>query len=103
MNNKILLRYMKDKGYNTTKLAEVSGLSVSAVNKIVYGVTTNPTIDNLQAIAKALGCTLDDLINDDRIEEPKTLAAHADEEDWSPEEQEDLDKFKAYLRSKRNK
>lgn len=59
MDNKIVLELMKRKGYNTAKLAELSGLPVSTVNRIVYGITTNPTLDNMKKIADALGCTLD--------------------------------------------
>lgn len=65
MDNRIVLDIMKSKGYNTSKLAELAGLPVSTVNRIVYGVTTNPTLDNMKRIADALGCTLDDFYSAD--------------------------------------
>ena len=63
MDNKLILKKMKEKGFNTLSLSEKTGISVSTINKIVYGVTTNPTIDNLQAIANALNCRVDDFID----------------------------------------
>lgn len=64
MDNRIILKLMKERGFNTSKLAEEAGLSVSTVNKIAYGVTKNPTLDNMKAIARALNCKLDDFYSD---------------------------------------
>lgn len=61
MNSELIQEIMKSKGLNTSKLAELTGISVSTINKIVYGVTTNPTIDNLLAIAEALECSIEEL------------------------------------------
>ena len=76
MDNARLQKIMKEKGYNTARLAELSGISVSTVNKIVYGIAKNPTLDNVQAIAKALGCTLDELVG----EESKDSSYYLDSE-----------------------
>lgn len=100
MDNSRLQNLMKEKGYNTAMLAELSGLSVSTVNKIVYGIAKNPTLGNVQAIAKALGCTLDELVSYDP-NEPDTIAAHHDGEDWTKEELEEIENFKKYVKSKR--
>jgi transcriptional regulator with XRE-family HTH domain len=42
-------------------LATVAGLSISAIIHIEAGRIPNPRLDTLRALAKALGCTLDDL------------------------------------------
>ena len=101
MGVKNLRKIMKAKNIGNKELSEASGIPIGTLNKIIYGETKSPTLDNMQAIAEALGCTLDDFVTSDY--DPHTLAAHATEEDWSPEEQEDIDKFKAYLKSKRIK
>lgn len=56
---------MKAKGIGNKTLAEKSGLPLGTLNKIIYGDTKNPTLDNMQAIARALGCTLDDFVDED--------------------------------------
>lgn len=101
MGVKNLRKLMKLKNIGNKELSEASGIPIGTLNKIIYGETKSPTLDSMQAIAESLGCTLDDFVSDDY--KPETLAAHASEEEWSPEEQEDIEKFKEYLRSKRNK
>lgn len=100
MDNEKLQRIMKEKGYNTSTISERAGLSVSTVNKIVYGIAKNPTLDSVQAIAKALECTLDELVSDEN-KEPVAIAAHHDDEEWSEEELAEIERFKEYVRSKR--
>jgi len=60
---------MKEKKIGNKALAEASGLPIGTLNKIIYGETTNPSLDSIKAIAKALGCTLDDLVEDRRAGE----------------------------------
>ena len=57
---------MKAKGIGNKALAEMSGLPLGTLNKIIYGDTKSPTLDNMQAIANALGCTLDDFVDSDQ-------------------------------------
>ena len=50
----------KAKNMSIDELCEKSGIPKSTISKITAGITTNPTLDTIQAIAKALGCRLDD-------------------------------------------
>lgn len=50
----------KIKKMTLEELSTLSGISVSALKKISAGITTNPSLDTMQAIAKALDCSLDD-------------------------------------------
>lgn len=50
----------KAKGMSIDELCEKSGIPKSTISKITAGITTNPTLDTIQAIARALGCRLDD-------------------------------------------
>lgn len=54
-------RLKKEKGLTNETLADLSGVPKSTVAKIASGITKNPSISALQAIAKALGCSLDEL------------------------------------------
>lgn len=58
-------RIMKEKNIGNKALSELSGLPIGTLNKIIYGETKSPTLDNMQAIARALGCTLDDFVESD--------------------------------------
>lgn len=66
---------MRSKHIGNKTLAELSGLPLGTLNKIIYGDTKSPTLDNMQAIAKALGCTLDDFVEDPFESMPEHLTA----------------------------
>lgn len=50
----------KEKKMSIDELCERSGVPKGTLSKITAGITTNPTLDTVQAIAKALNCRLDD-------------------------------------------
>ncbi len=54
------------------QLAAAAGLTLSAVSQMEMGLIANPRLDTLKALAKALGCTLDELgQNDDEPPRPR--------------------------------
>ena len=55
----------KQNGMTIDDLAEKSGVPKGTLNKITNGVTKSPSVESIKAIAKALGCTLDDLNDGD--------------------------------------
>ena len=57
-------KYMKLRKMRNKDLIEVTGIPAGTLNKIICGLTPNPRIYHIQAIADALGCTLDDLRDD---------------------------------------
>ena len=64
-NNKIaenLRKLRGKKGYSLEKIARLADLSLNTIVKVENGVNTNPTIDTLTKIAKALEVGVDDLI-----------------------------------------
>lgn len=100
MSVKNLRAIMKMRNMGNRELAAASGIPLGTLNKIIYGETKSPTLDSMQAIAKALDCTLDDFVRD---YEPVTIAAHHDAEEWSEDEIEEINRFKDYVKSKRMK
>ncbi len=62
----------KNKGITIEELSTKSGVPVSTIKKISAGITTNPNLDTVKALTRALGCTLDDL--DDDIKSPPAEA-----------------------------
>ncbi len=61
MRLEIINRLKKEKGLTNAQLAQMSGVTQSTLDKITAGINTNPKLDTLQAICRALGCRLADL------------------------------------------
>jgi len=66
--------YRKQAGMTIDELVEKSGVPKGTLNKIIGGVTKAPTLDNMKAIARALGKTLADFDDFPVIEKSPTLA-----------------------------
>lgn len=60
--------YRRQNGMTIDELAEKSGVAKGTLNKIIGGITKAPTLDNMKAIARALGKRLSDF--DDELEFP---------------------------------
>jgi len=64
-NNKIaenLKKLRAERGLSLEKVARLADLSLNTIVKIENGVNTNPTIETLTKIAKALEVGVDDLM-----------------------------------------
>lgn len=102
--NEVLKMYMDRMGIGNKELSKLSGVPLRTVNNILGGLTANPTVETVKAMAHALNCTLDDVAEDmDYKNEIRTIAAHHDGEDWTEEELAEIEQFKKYVLSKRNK
>lgn len=60
MGLEIINRLKKEKGLTNGDLARISGVTQSTLDKITAGINTNPKLETLQAICRALGCRLAD-------------------------------------------
>lgn len=60
MNHQIINARKKQLGITNVQLAEMTGITLSTLEKITSGRNKNPTLDTLQAIADAIGCEIDD-------------------------------------------
>ena len=57
-----LQQIMKEKNITNYKLAKLSGISVGQIGKIINGIHTNPKINTVKAIAKALDVDITEII-----------------------------------------
>lgn len=64
MDNFNIKALMSLRGIGNKELSEMSGVPLGTLNKIIYGNTKQPTLDNMWAIAKALRCRLDDFVEE---------------------------------------
>lgn len=60
---KNIKRYRKEKGLSQDKLARLADISHAAIVKIESGGIQSPSIDTVLKVAKALGVSVEDLIN----------------------------------------
>ncbi len=58
--------YRKKRGLSIEELSEKSGVPIGTLSKINAGITKNPNLETVKAIAYALGITLDDLDDEPR-------------------------------------
>lgn len=58
----------KKKGLTNQRIAELSGVPLSSVTRILNGETKDPSIEAVQKISAALNLKLDNLYSDDVIE-----------------------------------
>ncbi|SET08530.1 Transcriptional regulator, contains XRE-family HTH domain [Oceanobacillus limi] len=62
-----------DRGYSLTILAEMSGVSKSYLSYLERDLRTNPSLQVLTSIAKALDCSLEFLLGDEMVVMEKNL------------------------------
>lgn len=60
MNYEIINERKRQLGITNSQLSEITGISISTLDKITAGKKNNPTLDTMQAIADAIGCSIDD-------------------------------------------
>lgn len=82
--------FRKQSGLTIDELAEKSGVPKGTLNKIIGGVTKAPTLDNMKAIARALGKSLSDFDDDPTYIKKSPAPAEAGTEEISLEESNNL-------------
>ena len=105
---KIIKELRLKRGLSQEELAErINARFGSNINKGMISKWENgvgcPRRDAARHLALFFGVSLDFLLGIEDQEQPETLAAHLEGEEWTPEELEEIEKFKDYLRSKRKK
>ena len=98
LNINKIKKVMESQNIGNKDLSKKADVPLRTINNILGGITSNPTIDNLMAIAHALGCRVDDFLETEQ--EVNTIAAHHDG-DWTQEELDEIEEFKRYILSKR--
>lgn len=88
-------------GLTQSELAKKLGYSdKSMIAKIEKGAVDLPQ-SKIIAFAEALNVSPSDLMGWDTDDDVQTIAAHHDGEEWTEEELEEIERFKAFVRSKR--
>lgn len=90
--------YKKILNLTTEELSERSGVPIGTLNKILSGATKDPKLETLKAIAKVLGLSLNDF---DDYNEPKTIAAHFDGDEYTEDELEEIKQFAEFVKNRK--
>ena len=64
MDLEVLRQLKKQRKMTNKQLSQASGVPLGTVNKLMSGVTDNPKLPTVQAIARALGTTVDGIAGD---------------------------------------
>ncbi|MGH8651193.1 MAG: helix-turn-helix domain-containing protein [Burkholderiales bacterium] len=62
-------------GLNQKQVAVKADIDQGGLSKLERGLTTNTTLETLQSIARALGCSVVDLLDEEHKQKPKKTAA----------------------------
>lgn len=84
-------------GLSQKEVAEQLGVAKSTYSLYESG-RREPDVERIKKLAQILGVSSDALLG---LPEPSTAAAHFDGGDYTPEEWEEIEKFKMFVKSKR--
>lgn len=101
---KIIARLIEEKGYSRRSFAEANGIPATTLQSMLTRGVGRASVDNVIKVCKGLRITTDQLEKMAESEEDiDTIAAHHDGEDWTENELEEIERFKDFVRSKRQK
>lgn len=70
--------FKKQKGLTNQQLSDLTGITISTIDKITSGNNTNPKLKTIEALCSALDCTLNDIMD---INTKSTAPAENDKDD----------------------
>jgi len=101
-----VLAELIDRRGSRRAFAESIGLPPTTLQSMLTRGVGRASIDNVMKVCRALGITVEQLESMaqswEENREIGTIAAHHDAEDWTEEELEEIERFKAFVRMKRN-
>lgn len=91
---------MKEKNINKAELARESGIPYTTIDGFYKKGSENAKLSTLKKICAYFNCSLDYLA-DDSIDEPQTIAAHFDGNEYTEEELSKIKEFAEFVKSSR--
>lgn len=99
----IVEKLIKEHSPSVKAFAEHIGMPYTTLQSMLKRGIGNATIDNVLKVCKGLGITTDQLEKMAAGEDVDTIAAHHEGEEWTEEELDEIERFKAFVKSKRKK
>ncbi|MBS5021851.1 MAG: helix-turn-helix transcriptional regulator [Firmicutes bacterium] len=69
--NERIKKEMDERGWSIYKLSKLSGISKTAIKSWFRAVPTKPKYDSIKLVAKAFGMTIEELISEQKPENPQ--------------------------------
>ncbi|MBQ8280680.1 MAG: helix-turn-helix transcriptional regulator [Roseburia sp.] len=91
---------MKEKHINKAELARESGVPYTTIDGFYKKGSENAKLSTLKKLCAYFGCSLD-FLADDEVDEPTTLAAHFDGDEYTEEELNKIKEFAAFVKANR--
>lgn len=89
---------------NMKAFAESIDIPYTTLKSMLQRGIGNASVNNVFKVCKGLGISTEELEKiDSSDEDVETIAAHHEGEDWTEEELKEIEEFKKYIRSKRDK
>ena len=94
---------MKERNINKADLARESGVPYTTIDGFYKKGSENAKLSTLKKLCTYFNCTLDYLADDDVGDQPSTIAAHKDGENFTPDELAKIEEYKKLLLAARPK
>ena len=85
---------------NKSELSRLSGIPYTTIDGFYKKGSDNIKLSTLKKLANCLHCSLDFLVDDSANEEPTTLAAHFDGDDFTEDELEEIRQFAEFVKNR---
>lgn len=92
---------MKERNINKSILARESGIPYTTIDGFYKKGSENAKLSTLKKLCAYFDCSLDFLADDEVAEEPVTIAAHFDGDEYTEEELDEIKAFAEFVKTKR--
>lgn len=92
---------MKERNINKSILARESGIPYTTIDGFYKKGSENAKLSTLKKLCAYFDCSLDFLADDEVAEEPVTIAAHFDGDEYTEAELDKIKEYAAFIKSTR--
>ena len=92
---------MKERNINKADLARKSGVPYTTIDGFYKKGSENAKLSTLKKLCTYFNCTLDYLANDTVNDQPTTIAAHFDGNEYTEDELDEIRKFAEFVKNRK--
>ena len=92
---------MKERNINKSILARESGIPYTTIDGFYKKGSENAKLSTLKKLCAYFDCSLDFLADDEVAEDPVTIAAHFDGDEYTEDELDEIKAFAEFVKTKR--
>ena len=96
-----LQELMKERDTNANELSSKTGIPVQTIYSLIKRDASKLEIDSLIKISHALGVNAEYFCSDELKDQPQTIAAHFDGDEYTEEEINKINEFAKFVKSQR--